>query len=77
MKGGQEGRDYLVQLLVEVFKLGRCGHDILIHEEGGLEGCVGPCGQELHAIGYEGLVEQHADTLQEVASVSGHFYSFN
>lgn len=62
----------LVQLLVKLLQLGRLGHHVLQHELRRLQGYVFALGQELEAVVDEGLVQEDAPALQEVAAVSNH-----
>lgn len=60
----------LVELLVELGKLGRLGHLVPEHELGSLEGGVLSLGEELEAVVDNGLVEEDTPLLQEVTTVA-------
>lgn len=60
----------LIELLVELGKLGSLGHLFPEHELGSLEGSVLPLGEELEAVVDDGLVEENTPLLQEVAAVA-------
>lgn len=60
----------LVQLLVELLKLGRLSHEVLQHELRGLVGGVPLVEEELQAVVHEGEVKEQAVSGQAVSSVA-------
>mmetsp|Transcript_1138 Transcript_1138/g.2601 ORF Transcript_1138/g.2601 Transcript_1138/m.2601 type:complete len:224 (-) Transcript_1138:220-891(-) len=61
----------LVQDIVIVCQLCRFGHQILLHEEGRLQGSVAALREEGQTIVDQRLVQQHTGARQEVAPVAG------
>lgn len=62
----------LVQLLIKLLQLRRLRHHILQHELRRLQGDIFPLGEKLEAVVDEGLVQEDAPTLQEVATMPDH-----
>lgn len=62
----------LVQFLIKLLQLRRLRHHILQHELWCLQGDIFPLGEELEAVVDEGLVQEDAPTLQEVATMPNH-----
>mmetsp|Transcript_65597 Transcript_65597/g.133421 ORF Transcript_65597/g.133421 Transcript_65597/m.133421 type:complete len:337 (+) Transcript_65597:814-1824(+) len=63
--------DHLVKDIVVVRQLRSLGHQILLHEERRLQRCVAALTQEGETVVDQGLVQEHAGTLEEVGSVPG------
>lgn len=62
---------HLIEVLCEVTQLASRFHDLLLHKEGGLAGCVVLLDEGLEAVVDERLVEKDAHSFEVVASVAG------
>ena len=66
-------RMYLVKLLVKVIKLCSFCHDILVHEEWRLNGCVVPLGEKVEAVLDQGEVQPYAIVGEEIPAMANNF----
>lgn len=65
--------EYFVQLLVKVLELGRLGHDVFVHEEGRLNGCIVALGEEIESVLDEGEIQSDTIVCEKVSSVADDF----
>jgi hypothetical protein len=61
---------YLIKLFVKVIQLGCLGHNIFVHEEGRLDGCVTSLCKEVETVLDEGEIQSHAMVGEKVSSVT-------
>ena len=64
---------YLVKLFVKVIQLSGLGHDILVHEEGCLNGCILSFGEKVKTVLYECKVQSKTVICEKVATMTHDF----